>query len=251
MEVIQNNNLNSKGTIHFGHLGLILAVAVLLVGVTWMKNPGVFSGNKIQSAGSEVSDLPRYVAYEPPAELTQPMVAGASTESSGPMVINEDGSLSPVLGSGAVLGALIGDTELDLNTISVKEITDSQEAIKNYFKQAAKIESSYIDSTAFESALVSGQQDQINGEAKKLKTMQDDLLALSVPKSLVKLQKLKIAQYAAAVNILNNFTNADNNPELVGQYLSQFLKAQQDLDSENNSVMQKFGINYLDITGEE
>ena len=251
MEAIQNNNLQNKSSIHFGHLGLILAVAVLLVGVTWMKNPGVFSGKGIRSAEAEVSDLPKYVAYTPPAELSQPMVAGASTENSGPMVINEDGSLSPVLSSGEVLGALIGDTELDLNTITVKEIPDSQEAIKNYFKQAANIESSYIDNSAFESALVSGDQTKIGIEGEKLKAIQNNLLALSVPKSLVKLQKLKIAQYAAAVNILNNFTNADQNPEMVGQYLSQFLKAQQDLDSENNSVMQKFGINYLDITGEE
>ncbi len=250
MEAIQNKNLQTE-SIHFGHLGLILAVAFLLVGVTWMKNPGVFSGNKLQNGGAEVSNLPRYVAYEPPAELTKPMVAGANTESEGPMVINEDGSLSPVLNSGEVLGALIGDTQLDLNTISVKEIPDSEEAIKNYFKQAAKIESSYIDSTAFESALASGQQEQINGEAEKLKTIQQGLLGLPVPKSLVKLQKLKIVQYTAAVNILNNFTKADENPELVGQYLSQFLKAQQDLDTENTFIMQKFNINYLDIAGEE
>lgn len=250
MEAVQNQNLQTE-SIHFGHLGLILAVAFLLVGITWMKNPGIFSGNKLQNGGAEVSGLPRYVAYEPPAELTKPMVAGASTENSGPMVINEDGSLSPVLNSGQVLGTLIGDATLDLSTITVKEISDNEEAIKNYFKQAAKIESSYIDSTAFESALVSGQQGQIDAEAEKLKTIQRNLLDLPVPKSLVKLQKLKIAQYVAAVNILNNFTNADQNPELVGQYLSQFLKAQQDLDTENTLIMQKFNINYLDIAGEE
>lgn len=238
MEAIQNNNLNSKGTIHFGHLGLILTVAVLLVGVTWMKNPGIFSGNKIHSADAEASDLPRYVAYEPPAELTQPMVAGASTESSGPMVINEDGSLSPVLNIGQVLGATTDD--MDISKINATVISDSQDTIKNYVQAALQIEDNYINSLSLETAFSSNDPELLLAESSKLKRIMEGLSNLPVPVSLENLHKYKILQYQSAINILNKFPSVDSDPESVAKSLGVFLQSQERLEAELESLKVKF-----------
>lgn len=232
------------GQFHTGHLKAVLMVAVLLLGISWMKNPQLFSVFKNQKAPSvaATADMPRYYAYVTPSEYTQPMVAGASTQAQGPMIINEDGSVSSVSDVGQVLGASTENIQLSLDQIQVKEIPDSDAAIKQYFTDAQNIESDYINNADFETALSSGNQKLIDSQAQKLTDIQNNLQKLSVPASLVKLQKLKIAQYQAGVGLLNNFTKADDNPELVGNYLSEFLKSQQDMDAENQAIEQKFGV---------
>ncbi len=135
-------------------------------------------------------------------------------------------------------------------------MADSNDAITKYFSQAKIIEVSAVDSTAFKSALTSNDQTQINEQAQKLISVRDALQRLSVPVSLVKLQQLKIVQYTAAVNLLQNFSQTDSNPTLVEENLMQFLKSQEDLDSENILVAQKFGeldpssFLYVDASGQ-
>jgi len=240
--MIEENQIQ-KEHIHFGHLGLILSVAVLLVGVSWMKNPDLFDVFKSESSGSLISaNLPRYYAYEPPAQVSEAQVAGASTEGQGPMIINEDGTLSQAVENGDVLGALVGNEVLDLESVKIKVLPDSSEAINNYAAKSAEIENAIVGDSEFENALNSGNQALIDRESDKLRGVGEALVNLPAPESMTKLHKLKILQYDAAVNILQNFTQADSNPELVGQYLSRFLKAQQDLDAENNLVQQKYNL---------
>lgn len=233
-----------KENFNFGHVKIIFMAALLLLGLAWFKNPQLFSAlGRKQEVKKISANVPRYYAYVPPAEDMQPMVAGASTVQQGPMIINEDGSVTPALDAGTVLGASTENIQLPLDQIAVSEIPDSGGAIQKYFSDAQLIESNYINNADFEAALNSGNQQQINAQAQKLTGVKNNLQKLEVPRSLVKLQKLKIAQYQAAIAILGNFTKADENPELVGQYLDQFLKSQQDLDAETAAINQKYNLN--------
>jgi hypothetical protein len=229
---------------NFGNLAAICLVAVFLLAVSWIKNPSIFSFHKTDAHVSQgdQQDVPHYYAYVAPSEDQQPLVAGANTDPQGPSIINEDGTVTPIANMGQVLGASTENVKLSLDTIAVKEIPDSDDAIKKYFSDSQSIESGYINNTDFQSALSSGDQLQINQQSKKLSAIQENLRKIQVPSSLVRLQKLKIIQYAAAVGLLNNFTQADKNPELVGQFLDQFLKSQQDMDTEMSFAEKKFQV---------
>lgn len=239
MENIQTANLEQPTSpINFGHLSVVMFSLLVLLGMTWLKQPQLFS---IKKSGNVASvNVPKYYAYVQPADDVMPLVAGANTND-GPSVINEDGSVSQV-DMGEVLGASTEGVVLSLDEIKVSTVADSNEAIKNYFTETNGIEIGVVDTGEFETALSSGNQQLIDAQARKLNAAKEALLKLSVPKSLVKLQKLKIIQYSASVGVLQNFTQADTNPELVGKYLQEFLKSQQDLDAENSLVAEKFNL---------
>jgi len=233
-----DNSLNTQTeNIHWGHFAVILSSLVLLVGVTWLSKPELFNFKKSPTASS--ANVPHYYAYQDTTS-NQPQVLGASTNE-GPQIINEDGSISPV-DMGQVLGASTQDVQLSLDDISVKVIPDSSNSVQKYFSDDKAIEVSPVDDADFEAALTSGDQSQINAQAQKLIGVRDALQKLSVPEGLVKLDKLKIIQYNAAISILQNFTQADNDPQLVGDNLQQFLKSQQDLDDEIAAVAQKYNL---------
>lgn len=246
MEIINNQIQTAEvvAPIHWGHFGTIMAAIVLLAGITWMQKPQLFSFKKNQTAVSNVN-IPKYYAYVQPAEDSVPLVAGAATNQ-GPMIINEDGTVSPV-DMGQVLGASTQDVKLSLDDVKVAVIPDSDQSIKKYFTDSNYIQNGPIDNVNFENALSSGNQQQINQQAQKLIGVRDSLQKLPVPQGLVKLAKLTIVQYNAAIGVLQNFTDADKNPELVGQYLSQFLKSQQDLDAEYSAVGQKYNVDPITL----
>jgi len=226
--------------IHWGHFGIIAAALVLILGMSWMEKPGLFDFSK-PAAMADAQDAPRYYAYVTPAEdLPQPEVLGASTNQ-GPSLINEDGSVSPV-DMGQVLGAATVDVSLPLDQIKVNTVSDSPSAINKYIAAYQAVENGPIDDTAFETALSSNDQNLINQQAGKFIAIREGLEKLSVPQGFAKFHQLNIAQYSAAIGVLQNFTQADNNPELVGQYLEQFLKSQQDLDTEATAVAQKYNM---------
>jgi hypothetical protein len=232
-----NSQTEVQPPIHWGHFGFIVLAMFLLLGMSWMEKPDLFSLKKNLLASD--SSAPEYYAYVPPATDQQPEVLGASTDP-GPSLINDDGTVAPV-NAGEVLGAATQDVQLSLDSVSVKQIPDSGDAITNYFSQSQAIEVDPVDTGAFQTALTSGDQTQINQQAQKLSVVKQALQNLSVPQSLVNLQKLKIIQYTAAINLLQNFSQADSNPTLVDQNLMEFIKSQQDLDTENVSIAQKFG----------
>src|ERR1700734_2067088 len=104
-------SLNNEQPIHWGHFRAIFFVAVLLLGVAWLKNPQLFSvlSRSKNSAVADAANVPHYYPYVPSAEDQQAEVLGASiastTAPSGPMIINEDGSVTPALTDGQVLAA--------------------------------------------------------------------------------------------------------------------------------------------------
>jgi hypothetical protein len=232
---IQSSQINPP--IHWGHFGAVMMAMVLVLGMSWMEKPDLFSFKN--NAAAQDQNVPHYYAYVPPVSDDQPQVLGASTNP-GPQIINDDGSVSPV-DAGQVLAASTQDVTLSLDSVQVNQVPDSNNAITKYFTQAQAIEISPVDTAEFQSALTSNDQNQINQQAQKLAGVRDALQKLSVPQSLVNLQKLKIIQYTSAINLLQNFSQADSNPTLVDQNLMQFIKSQQDLDTENVSVAQKFG----------
>ena len=247
------NSLNAQITspevtppIHWGHIGIIMGTIILLAAVTWMKKPDIFSFEKTnETVQYAAQDVPHYYPYvAPPAT---PLVAGASTNE-GPSVINEDGSISPI-DMGKVLGASTQDVQLSLDDVKVITIPDSTTAIQNYFVASKVIEKNPIDNNDFETALSSNNQDLIDAQTNKITLVSDQLSKLQTPQSLVKLQKLKMIQYSSAIAVLQNFTKADQEPELVGKYLQQFLKSQQDLDTESANVAQKFNLDPVQMGG--
>lgn len=225
-------------SIHWGHFGAVMMVMVLVLGMSWMEKPDLFSLKKNTAIDNQ--NAPRYYAYVPPASDRQPEVLGANTQPAGPSVINDDGTVSPV-DVGQVLAASTQDVQLSLDSVKVNQVSDSDVAIAKYFSGAKAIEINSVDSVAFQSALTSNDQNQINQQAQKITGVRDALQKLAVPQSLVKLQKLKIVQYTSAINLLQNFSQADSNPTLVVQNLQDFIKSQQDMDNENIAVAQKYG----------
>ena len=188
-------------------------MATLLIGVSFMKNPGLFNVFKSAPLDSSITaNLPKYYAYEPSPELSAPLVAGASTEPMGPMVINEDGSITSAVEVGDVLGADTTDLILNLEAIPINEIADSDENFKIYISAIAGIEGGYLDSAKFESALASAEQKQINEQARLIQNIVVNISNLAVPESFAHLHKLKILQYNSAIEILKHFTTADENP---------------------------------------
>jgi len=227
-------------SIHWGHFGAIMMVMVLVLGMSFMEKPELFSFKK--NIAAEDQNTPHYYAYVPPASNQQPEVLGASTNP-GPSVINDDGTVSPV-DMGNVLAASTQDIQLSLDNVKVNQVPDSNAAIMKYFLDSKKIEINPVDTAAFQSALTSNNQNQINQQAGQLIGVRDALQKLSVPQGLVTLQKLKIIQYTAAINLLQNFLQADSNPTLVDQNLMEFIKSQQDLDNENTAISQKYASLY-------
>lgn len=235
---LQLQDAQATPSIHWGHFGLILITIIILAGITLMQKPELFSV-KNKNLISE-QEAPKYYAYTP-EDLPTPLVAGASTNQV-PSIINEDGTVSPV-DMGQVLGASTENVELSLEDVKIKSIPDSQEAVEKYLQDVKNISSGPIDNVDFETALTSSDQALINEQANKLITIRDQINLLPAPVSLVKLAKLTVIQYDSAIGVLQNFTKADENPELVGKYLQAFLKAQQDLDKENNLVASKYNLN--------
>ncbi len=236
-----NQETSLTNSIHWGHFGVVLGAIVLLLGMSWFKNPKLFSFEKNNQVVAS-ANVPRYYAYEQPAEFTQGFVAGASTDQ-GPMVMSDDGSnmVAPA-DMGEVLGASTQDVQLSLDDVKVNAVADSEGAAQKYFVETRGIENGAIENSDFETALSSSNQQLINQQAEKLTQVSFNLQKMFVPQSLVKLNKLKIIQYNAAINILKNFTQADQNPQLVGKYLQEFLKSQQDLDDEMLIVAQKYNL---------
>lgn len=235
---LENQNINTAAPIHWGHFTIILGSILVLAGFTFMEKPELFKFKK-QDLSLE-QNVPKYYAYVAD-NVPEPLVAGASTNQ-GPSIINEDGTISQV-DMGQVLGASTQNVELSLDDIKVKTIPDSQEAVEKYLEEVKNISNGPIDNTDFESALSSSDQNLINEQAKKLILIRDQINSLPAPLSLVKLAKLTVIQYDSAIGVLQNFTKADDQPELVGKYLQAFLKAQQDLDQENNLVATKYNLN--------
>jgi hypothetical protein len=230
--------------IHWGHFGAIMMVMVLVLGMSWMEKPDLFSFKKNIAADDQ--NVPHYYAYVQPTQDTQPQVLGANTNP-GPSIINDDGTVSPV-DAGMVLAASTQDVRLSPDQIKVNSISDSTDAIQKYLVNVQAIEKGPIDNTAFETALSSNNQDLINQQAGKLIAVRDELLKLSVPQGLVLWHQLNVIQYNSAISILQNFTQADTNPELVAQSLGQFLKSQEDLQNQSQAVATKFNLDPSQLT---
>lgn len=240
-EVLDQETGQAPAGISWGNFAIVVITILLLLGVTYIKKPELFSAKEKKYSAADYANTPSYYAY---VEPSTPQVAGANTYE-GPSVINEDGTVSQAgtLDMGAVLGASTQDVELSLDKIKVKTIADSQPAIRKYFSEAQNLEAGPVDNAGFEAALSSNNQKLIDQQAEKIYGIKVALENLAVPQGVATLHKLKIIHYGAAVSILNNFTQADNNPELVGNSLQQFLKSQQDLDSELSLVVKKYNIN--------
>ncbi|MCL5008935.1 MAG: hypothetical protein M1400_01180 [Patescibacteria group bacterium] len=235
----QENNFYKEAPIHWGHFAMIVGVAVALLGVTWLKNPQGFFP-KAQPV-AERSDIPKYYAYVEPAMPDGPRVAGASTVNPDlPSVLNEDGSVTPTISVGDVLGVSTNDLESMAAQLKITEIPDSDAAIKDYMAWTQAHELDAIDSTGLENALSSADQQQLDVQAAKFQKIKDDLLARAVPQSLAKLHKLKILQYQAGINLFKSFTKADDNPEQVQSDLGIFTQAQQEMENEAAQVEQKY-----------
>lgn len=241
MEETNTNTSDIRSVVTPSQIALIVVAVIALLGMTWLKRPELFSFAATKTAADSELNLPRYYAYEPSAEDAIPMVAGASTEAAGPSIINEDGSITPAVELGDVLGANIS-VALPLEQVRVTEVSDTQDAIAEYVRKSQDVEANHINSADFSNALASANQSLIDEQAAKMYTIKNSLQKLAVPTSLVRLHKLKIVQYDAAAEVLKNFTMADSNPEYVMQNLNVFLKSQQDLEAEAQALSQKLNL---------
>jgi hypothetical protein len=238
MENTNQNNFSSQTSqIHFGHFALIVFTAAVLLFFSWMKNPQMFSfKSKVEAEKIDVA----YYKYPETASVNSPQVAGASTVPEGPGILNEDGSVSPVLDLGKVLGASTDQVSASTQGIEVKTYPDTENSAVDYFKASETLEGGVIDSGTFEAALASGDQQQIAQELSKFTLIVSRLKNQTVPESFAKLHKLKILQYSAVVSILQDYKNIDSNPDLALQQLGVFTQTQKMLGDEITLLNKKF-----------
>jgi hypothetical protein len=226
----------------FGHIALIIGVTLLLTGFLFVKDPQYFSLHLHNGSGS-VNPTQTAPRYQPYAAAPQPEVLGASTEANtGPEVLNEDGTLSSATDPGDVLGDSTALLATDLAAINVKTTKPTQENVAAYLDTMLYWESTAIDQTAFEAALTSNNQTQINTQIQSMQTMLHYLQGMVVPADAAQLHKLKIVQYRSAIILLQNFSQADSNPQLVTDQLGLFLSSQQQQDQETLNLQQKYNL---------
>ncbi len=246
MENTTTENLQ-KEHFNFGHLALVIGVAVSLLGISWMKNPQLFSIKSVPAANQITV---AYYPYTPSPEDTAPQVAGASTMPSGPSILNEDGSMSPALDLGRVLGVSTENITANIESLQINTIADSPEAITAYATRAQETEANLVNSSTFEQALISNNPRQINEQVAKFEAFISGLKTMPVPVSFAKLQKLKILQYNAAISILKNFSHVEEDPQQVSTNLGVFSQTQQMLINELDSLNQKFNFSPAGVSAQ-
>ncbi len=217
-QTIKNNHLD------FGHFKLVAVVALALLGITFLKNPSLFSfkGKNVLVVSQ---DRPRYYAYVPPAEDAMPMVAGASTQPSGPSVINEDGSLSKVGDEGLVLGADTQDILLTEKSLHI--VPDTQQSVSDYISSSKSIEQDYFNNFSFEQALEAHDDSIGKQEHQKIDSIASSLSEMTVPVSFEKYHQYKMLRYHAAADMLKFLPSAQTNPQPEAEAFQSFLKYQQ------------------------
>ena len=226
--------------IHWGHFRAIFLVAILLLGFAWLKNPQLFSSlsfHKKQST-ADAQNVPHYYPYVADAADQQPQVLGASTQPQGPMIINEDGSVTPAGDSGSVLGASTDPAMLqELNNIPViSEIADSNQSIQKYLSDSSAIEVNYVNDTDFVQALSSNNPATVAAQIPKIQNIITELESLKVPHSAVTLQKNKILQYQSAIVMLQNFNNPAGDTATMNQAFQDFIQSQDTINSETGNL---------------
>lgn len=207
---------NGADVLRLGHLASVLAVAVFLLGVSWMKNPEIFSVFSKKSA-------PRLYTYEQAVAET----SGSSMLAENSSAANEDvteqlAQADPAIGEGRVLGASTGTedsvvpqaeqmlTPEILNQIKVREIsTSSPQAVKNYFEELSNV--SYENGLAEVMTYISGSgNDTPAVMEEKVQKLVQAILAIEVPTPVVKYQKVNILYIAQLRQmILANAGNTD------------------------------------------
>jgi hypothetical protein len=236
----QRPNSEISPHIHWGHFGTIFGALVLLLGMTWLAKPQLFDLKKSQPVSD--ANVPHYYAYiTPPEDMPQPEVLGASTDQ-GPSIINEDGSVTPIDSMGQVLGASTQDPAISLDSIMVTSVPDSSSTIAKYLSDDKAVEVTPIEDSDFETAISSGDPDMMNQQAAKMTSVLDALQKLVVPAGFVQLDKLKIVEYNSAIALLKDYPQLDQNPQLVGQDLQQFMQSQQNLSDEITNVAQQYNL---------
>ncbi|MCL5775350.1 MAG: hypothetical protein M1333_04045 [Patescibacteria group bacterium] len=189
----------SKESIHFGHLGIILACAVLLSGVMFMKNG--FTLPKFHS-----TPVAQYTYEQAHAEALAE--AGRSDQNYGNDSETQLAMLDPSLGEGQVAGASTGTLadmgiqpaeeiwpQASLDQIPLKLIKNaSTEQMQGYKEQLDQVET-YYDSTGIFSSLDSEDRALLESTATRAYTLGSALLAMDVPEQFSEYHKYKIISY--------------------------------------------------------
>ncbi len=224
-----------------GHVSLIFGALLVLATFLFIKDPQYFRLSAFSN--NEPADNRVALQYQPYVVPAQPAVLGASTNDNvGPEIINEDGTVESAVDAGSVLGANTDRLETDLTTIMVRTTASNSAAASEYLQSMSYWETTAIDQNEFEAALTSNNQAQINTQSAKMETMLYYLEGMVVPFDAAQLHKLKIAQYRSAITLLRNFSQADDNPELVADELGVFLESQEQQDAEVAGLQQKYNL---------
>ncbi len=228
--------LNTKSNFSANHFLLIAGVAGVLATFTlvgqpqWLKQITEKKPTAVES---------KYYAYVP--DSTSPQVLGADSKFDGPSVINEDGSISPAVDIGSVLGVSTEDIQVSMQDIPVNTMPTTVEKVQTYFSYMEKEEED-LNAVDFGTALTSSNPAVTAAQVQKLQTFINHLKTIAVPTDLVKLHKLRLIQYQAAMKVLQNYSQLSSNPELVNQQLGIFLETQSEQNDELLALEQKYNL---------
>lgn len=225
-----------KSQFSLNHIAVIAGVIFVLGGLSVFQNWERVSAmlNNPEAEAEQGSGL--YYTYTPPA---LPTVLGSDTIPDGPVVLNEDGTFSSLEDIGDVLGANSDSPSVDLNSIQIKTIPGNPENLRVYIDQTFLIESAILPGD-FETAIASGDPSKTHEQVDKLKQVHNSLQNMNVPDMAEKLHRAKIAQYATAIELLQNFYQLDTNAGFVSSKLQQFMEMQKLQDEENQKFFKQY-----------
>lgn len=216
---MQNTLENRREHLHFGHLGIIAACAVILLALTVMKGGFRFS---LKSSSASQPGL----TYEEAKKMAVAQMGGEPESTYDPDIAQQQlAMIDPSLADGQVLGASTGlegmmpaaetvFTDSILNQIKIREMNESGvEAVKKYADQLTAAESQFDILTLL--GFLAGQ------DAKSLETVpaktKEIILALAaveVPKELAEYHRLKMIYFTTMGNVALNLAGKTGDADL-------------------------------------
>lgn len=200
-----------KDHFHFGHLGIILACAVLLVGVSFFKNGFNFkSAQKARADGNQ--QILTYDQAKAQVDATTGLEEKAAEQQLDQDVQSKVALLDPGQGNGQVLGT---STDLSgmfpkaqdvftpdvLSVIKIKQTNDdTKEAMQKYAEQVLNIESR-LNSFQLLADLNSSDTKILSQINNKAKLVIQNLGQLSAPPGAGEFHRMKILYYTTLGNI--------------------------------------------------
>lgn len=256
MEISNPQNQSAIEHFNFAHLGIVVFCSVLLLGMSWLKNPELFAwlGSAAQAPGLYTYEQAQKEVFAQMSDYDRQTLAqtvnGENSQMSGELAM-----IDPNFSGGSVLGASTGTndtiipeakqvlTEEVLNLIPVNfSVSSSPENAKKYKDDLDFAENQNGASAVLED--VNSQDKKVLTDAsKKLELLLQDLMQISVPADLVEYHKVKLLYYSELKQLAEGYAGLEGarDPQDVGFEL---LPLKDYFSTASDELYKKYGLRF-------